>query len=84
MRRHPARMVVRAFYATSMKSLQLIGPARASAAIKKRWRTACLKAGLATKDQKTKRIKAQRIPHEFRRTAVRNPTPACPRRSRCR
>ena len=36
------------------------------------WRNACLKVGLGTKDPKTKRIKAQRIPHDFRRTAVRN------------
>ena len=48
---------------------------RAGAPIKsyyKAWRTACLKAGLATRDQKTKRIATQRIPHDFRRTAVRN------------
>jgi len=38
----------------------------------KRWRTACLKAGFATKNLKTKRITAQKIPHDFRRTAVRN------------
>lgn len=36
------------------------------------WRTACLKVGLAQRDPKTKRIRTERIPHDFRRTAVRN------------
>jgi integrase len=36
------------------------------------WLSACLKVGLATRDPKTKRIKTTRIPHDFRRTAVRN------------
>lgn len=36
------------------------------------WRTACLEAGFAQRDPKTKRIHAERIPHDFRRTAVRN------------
>lgn len=36
------------------------------------WRTACLDAGLGQRDPVTKRIKAERIPHDFRRTAVRN------------
>lgn len=38
----------------------------------KQWRTACLKAGFGRRDPKTKRIHAERIPHDFRRTAVRN------------
>jgi integrase len=36
------------------------------------WRNACLAAGLGQRDPKTKRIKTSRIPHDFRRTAVRN------------
>jgi hypothetical protein len=36
------------------------------------WRSACLKAGLGHRDPVTKRIMAERIPHDFRRTAVRN------------
>jgi integrase len=36
------------------------------------WRNACLAAGFATRDPKTNRIKTSRIPHDFRRTAVRN------------
>jgi len=36
------------------------------------WRTACLNAGLGQRDPETKRIHAERIPHDFRRTAVRN------------
>lgn len=37
------------------------------------WDTACWKAGLGTKDPKTGRVvETERIPHDFRRTAVRN------------
>jgi hypothetical protein len=36
------------------------------------WRNACLAAGFATRDPKTNRINTSRIPHDFRRTAVRN------------
>jgi hypothetical protein len=36
------------------------------------WTTALLAAGLATKDEMTKEITRARIPHDFRRTAIRN------------
>jgi hypothetical protein len=36
------------------------------------WRNACLAARFATRDPKTNRIQTSRIPHDFRRTAVRN------------
>src|SRR5262249_47521208 len=38
----------------------------------KQWRSACVAAGLGTHDKKAKKKRAERIPHDFRRTAVRN------------
>src|SRR5262245_40898259 len=70
------QVIPHVFQRTGRKQLRGVRPVKT---FYKAWRTACLKAGLATAIEEVRdgrgqivKIEAHRIPHDFRRTAIRN------------